>query len=156
MLERVWRVVAGQLLASVLVILMAITVIGIPFAIYKYVGWQFVQQEILFRDKRIRDAFRGSSELVRGQWWWTVRVAGFFWLISVVTGPMLTFALIFANLSLTSIDILGSVIFALLIPYVAIGRTLLYFDLAVRDSEGAAVPKRPRWWSRLRPSPQPG
>ncbi len=155
-LERFWRVVAGQLLASVLVVLMAITVIGIPFAIYKYIGWQFVQQEILFRNKAIRDAFRGSSELVRGQWWRTVRVAGFFWLISVATGPLLTFALIFANLSLTSIDIVGSVIFALLIPYVAIGRTLLYFDLAVREEEGAAVPKRRRWWSRLRPSPQPG
>ena len=42
---------------------------------------------------------------------------------------MLGFALIFANLSLTWINILGSLVFALLVPYVAIGRTLLYFDL---------------------------
>jgi hypothetical protein len=154
--ERFWRVVLGQLAASVLVILLAVTIIGLPIAIYKYVGWQFVQQEILFCDKPIRESFRGSSRLVRGQWWRTVRVAGFFWLISVVTGPMLTFALIFANLSLTTIDILGSVIFALLIPYVAIGRTLLYFDLAAREEEPAAQRRRRRWWSRARPSPQPG
>ena len=153
--ERFWRVVLGQLAASVLVILLAVTIIGLPIAIYKYVGWQFVQQEILFCDKPIRESFRGSSRLVRGQWWRTVRVAGFFWLISVVTGPMLTFALIFANLSLTTIDILGSVIFALLIPYVAIGRTLLYFDLAAREEAPAAQRRRRRWWSRARPSPQP-
>ena len=57
--------------------------IGIPIAIWKYVDWQFVQQEVLFENKRIRDALRGSSRLVRGRWWYTVRVAGFLWLLSV-------------------------------------------------------------------------
>jgi hypothetical protein len=51
------------------------------------------------------------------------------------------------------------VVFALLIPYVAVGRTLLYFDLASRKQEAPAEPEgRRRWWSRLRlrPSPQTG
>jgi hypothetical protein len=69
---------------------------------------------------------------------------------------MLGFALIFANLSLTWINIIGSLVFALLAPYVAIGRTLLYFDLQERGEEVAKEPKRRRWWSRARPSPQPG
>jgi hypothetical protein len=141
----------------VLVLLMAFTVIGIPFAIWKYVGWQFVQQEILFEDRSVREAFRGSSQVVRGNWWRTLRIAGFFWLLSVVTGPILGFALIFANLSLTWINLIGSLVFALLVPYVAIGRTLLYFDLQARQEEAAREPKpRGRWWSRARPSPQPG
>lgn len=157
MAERFWRVVLGQLLASVLVLLLALTIVGIPIAIWKYVSWQFVQQEILFGDKPVQEAFRGSSRLVRGRWWRTVRVAGFLWLISVATGPVLGFALIFTALPLIWINILGSLVFALLVPYVAIGRTLLYFDLAAREQEAAAEPTRPRrWWSRLRPSPQPG
>jgi hypothetical protein len=157
MFERFWRLILGQLLASFLVLLMAATVIGIPFAIWKYIGWQFVQQEILFEDRSIREAFRGSSQVVRGHWWRTLRIAGFFWLLSVVAGPVLGFALIFANLSLTWINIIGSLVFALLAPYVAIGRTLLYFDLSAREAqEAAAAPKRRRWWSRQRPSPQPG
>jgi hypothetical protein len=156
MFERFWRLIIGQLLASVLVVLMALTVIGIPFAIWKYIGWQFVQQEILFEDKSIREAFRGSSRVVRGHWWRTLRIAGFFWLLSVVAGPVLGFALIFANLSLTWINIIGSFVFALLAPYVAIGRTLLYFDLQARVEDVAAESKRRRWWSRARPSPQPG
>lgn len=152
-----WRAVIGQLLASLLVLLLALTVVGIPIAIWKYVGWQFVQQEILFEDKRMREAFRGSSRLVRGLWWRTARAAGFFWLIGVATGPVLGLALIFTNLSLIWINVLGSLVFALLVPYVAIGRTLLYFDLAEREKETATEPKRRhRWWARLRPSPQTG
>ena len=78
---------------------MLITIIGIPFAAWKYVGWLFLQQQILFEDKPMREAFRGSSELVRGRWWYTLRVAAVFWLIGIVTGPVLGFALIFADIS---------------------------------------------------------
>jgi hypothetical protein len=155
MFARFWRLIGGQLLVSILTALLAITVIGIPIAIWKYIDWQFVQQEILFKDKSIRDAFRGSTKVVRGHWWRTLRIAGFFWLLSVVAGPVLGFALIFANLSLTWINIIGSLVFALLVPYVAIGRTLLYFDLQARE-EGAQELGRRRRWSRARPSPQPG
>ena len=73
MRQRFWRVVVAQLLATLGVILLAITVIGLPWAIWKYVGWPFVQQEVLFTDKSIRESFRGSSELVRGRWWHAVR-----------------------------------------------------------------------------------
>jgi hypothetical protein len=157
MRERFWRVVLGQLAANFLVLLLALTIIGLPIAIWKYIDWQFVQQEILFEDKPVREALRGSTRIVRGHWWRTLRVAGFLWLISIVTGPVLGFALIFTPLSLTWANVAGTVVFALLIPYVAIGRTLLYFDLAVRQLEAVSEPKRRRrWWSRARPSPQPG
>jgi hypothetical protein len=36
---------------------------------------------------------------------------------------------VFTDIPLFAINLLGSVVFALLIPYVAIARTLLYFDL---------------------------
>ena len=152
MLQRFWRVVVAQLLTNLIVAALAVTVIGFPIAIWKYVDWQFVQQEILFEDKRIRDAFRGSTRLVRRQWWRAARVAGFLWLLSVATGPVLIMILIFAHLSLNLIDAVGSVMFALLLPYVATGRTLLYFDLAARHQEAVRKPtRRHRLRSRLRP-----
>lgn len=152
MLQRFWRVVVGQLLTNLVVSALAVTVIGLPIAIWKYVDWQFVQQEILFENKRIRDAFRGSTRIVRRQWWRAARVAGFLWLLSVATGPVLIMILIFADLSLNFIDALGSVIFALLLPYVATGRTLLYFDLAARHPEAVSKATwRHRFRSRLRP-----
>jgi hypothetical protein len=160
--QRKWRLIGGQLLATMGVTLMAITVIGLPWAIWKYFGWQFVQQEIVFEDKPLRAAFRDSSELVRGSWWKTVRVAGFFWLISIVTGPMIGFGLIFLNFSLFWINVIGSAVFALLIPYVALGHTLLYFDLQERAATEPVKPKRswrlwrPRQFGRIvRPAPLP-
>ncbi len=134
MLHRFWRVVGGALLPYIAALAIFITVIGIPYAIYKFVCWQFVQQEILFEDRGIREAFRGSSERVRGRWWHAVRSLGFFWLLSIAAGPVLGFSLIFTNFSLLWINVIGSVVFALLVPYVALGRTLLYFDLGARAS----------------------
>ncbi len=152
-----WRVAFAPLLVTLAVTLIAATIIGIPIAVRKFVDWQFVQQEILFEDRSIREGMRESTRLVRGRWWRTVRVAGFLWLLSVVAGPVLGFALIFTTLSLPAINFVGAVVFALLIPYVASGRTLLYFDLGARRAAAPAEPRRRRrWLPRREPSPQPG
>jgi hypothetical protein len=145
MWARFGRVVGAQLLATLAVFVMLVAVIGAPFAAWKYIGWLFIQQQILFEDRPLREAFRGSSELVRGRWWYTLRVAVVFWLIGVVAGPALGFALIFADLSLVLINAIGALVFALLVPYIAIGRTLLYFDLQAKAEEAPAK----RWRERL-------
>jgi hypothetical protein len=149
---RLWRVILGQLLAIVLAGLLLFTVIGIPFAIYFYFAWQLIQQEIIFKDASIRDAFRGSAALVRGHWWRTVAVTGILSLLALVAGPLLGFVLIFLNLSPVLVNLIGSVVFALLIPYVAIGRTLLYFDLTAREAKAPAPGRWRRWLPRTRPA----
>jgi ABC-type sugar transport system permease subunit len=157
MYDRLWRVVVGQLAAEALLLLLVITLIGIPVAAYLYVAWQFIQQEIMFEDRSIRDSFHGSSSLVRGRWWRTLRVAAILTVISVVVGPVLGFFLIFLNFSPILVNLIGSAVFALLIPYVAIGRTLLYFDLkASEEAEEAAGLTRRYWFSRPRPATQAG
>jgi len=156
--ERFWRVVFAQLLATLGVLLLALTVIGLPFAIWKLVGWSFVQQEVMFTDKSFRESFRASSELVRGRWFRTARVVLVFYVISVAAGPMLTFALIFTALPLIWINVIGSLVFALLIPFVAMGETFLYLDLGVRE-EAEPAPRRswqpwkPRQFGRIVSAP---
>jgi hypothetical protein len=140
--ERFWRVVGAQLLATLGVLLLALTVIGLPFALWKLVGWSFVQQEVIFTDKGFRESFRASSELVRGRWFRTARVILIFYVVSVAAGPMLTFALIFTALPLIWINVIGSLVFALLIPFVAMGETFLYFDLGVREEQEPVKPRR--------------
>ena len=61
MSQRFWRVVGSSVLATVLVILMAVTVIGIPFALWKLVGWAFAQQQVLFEDNRSAESLKASS-----------------------------------------------------------------------------------------------
>jgi hypothetical protein len=157
MYQRLWRVVAGQLLAVALVYLMIVTVIGIPFAIYFYIAWQLIQQVILFENRSIRDAFQRSHELVRGHWWLTIRIVALLWLIGLVTGPILGFILIFLNLSPIMVNAIGSVVFAVLIPFVALGRTLLYLDLTSREAEEPARRRWRRWLpGKARPAPEAG
>lgn len=154
---KLWRVVGAQLLVYVLLGLMVITVIGIPFAAYFYVAWQFVQQEILFEDRSLRESLRGSHARVRGHWWRTVVVTAILALIGVVIGPVLGFFLIFLNLSAVLVNLIGSIIYALVIPYVALGRTLLYLDLCTREQkEKAAGLSRRHWFSRPRPAAETG
>jgi hypothetical protein len=159
--ERFWRVVGAQLLATLGVLLLALTVIGSPFALWKLVGWSFVQQEVIFTDRGFRESFRASSELVRGRWFRTARVVLIFYVIGIAAGPMLTFALIFTALPLIWINVIGSLVFALLIPFVAMGETFLYFDLGVREEEEPARPRRswrpwrPREFGRIVPGPSP-
>jgi VPS62-like protein len=155
--ERLWRVVGAQLLVDVFLALMIFTVIGIPFAAYFYIAWQFVQQEILFEDRSIRESLRGSHARVRGHWWRTVVVAGILALIGIVIGPVLGFFLIFLNLSAILVNLIGSIIYALVMPYVALGRTLLYLDLCTREeAEATAGLTRRRWYSRPRPAAETG
>jgi hypothetical protein len=163
MRSRFWRVVGGQMLFVLAMLGLTITVVGIPFAVNKYVAWSFVKQEILFEERKIRPAFHGSADLVRGRWWHSVRFVLFLFLVTQVAGPVLTFALIFTALPLIWVNLLGALVFALLIPYVALGETLLYLDLAVRaESEGIKParswrPWRPRQFGRVRrPAAEPG
>jgi len=150
---KLWRVVGAQLLVYVFLALMFITVIGVPFAIYFYIAWQFVQQEILFENRSIRESLRGSHSRVRGHWWRTVVVTAILALIGVVIGPVLGFFLIFLNLSAVLVNLFGSIVYALVFPYVALGRTLLYLDLCAREeAEEAAGLERRHWFSRPRPA----
>jgi hypothetical protein len=63
---------------------------------------------------------------------------------------VLGFILIFLNFSLLWINLIGSLIFALFVPYVALGHTLLYFDLGARQAEEPVTKRRRRWLRRPR------
>jgi hypothetical protein len=80
-------------------------------------------------------------------------VAGTFWLLSQIPGPALGFALLFTTIPITTVNLIGSVVFALTIPYVGIGRTLLYLDLGARKETQRSVAPR---CLESRPPPEPG
>lgn len=138
MLGRLWRLIAVQLLATLLLLLLVVTIIGIPYAVRKFVDWQFAQQEVLFEDRSIRDALRGSSRVVHGHWWHTAVVAASFFVLGQIPGPLLGFALLFTTTPVATVNLFGSLISALLLPYVGVGRTLLYLDLEARRASDPA------------------
>ena len=129
-----WQVFEEELL------LLATTIVGLPIAIRLLVDWQFVQQEVLFEDRTVRESFSGSSRMVSGHWWRALRVVLFLWLLGLIAGPLLGFALVFTTLPPWAINFFGSLVFALLLPYLVLARTLLYLDLAARKERVAGVP----------------
>ncbi len=147
--RKFWRVVIAQILATLGVAAMAVTVIGLPFAVWKLVGWSFVQQEVLYTDKSIRGSFRSSSDLVRGRWWHALRTVIVLQFVGFAAGPFLGLFLIFTPFPLFLVNLISSIIFALMIPFVTVGRTLLYFDLQARAEVEPAKPRRS--WALWRP-----
>lgn len=153
----------GSFLLWILVVgLLAITVIGIPFAIYFMARWSFYAQAVLIEGTSATRALRRSSELVKGTWWRVFGIVLAIFLLSFMIQTVLQFSLLFLfgftemisgeggtlemfermfSPKLTAWDNLAAYIIqscinffvsSLVLPLVPIGITLLYFDLRVR------------------------
>jgi hypothetical protein len=130
--ERFVDLFLAYVLVYIAVLLMAITIIGIPFAIYFGVRWGFIVQAVLIDGKSPREALSRSSDLVRGQWW---RVLG----ISLVVGIIAGLAAAVIGGVLFFLPFVGAVVAsALITPVVPIAQTLLYYDLRARLEGGAS------------------
>jgi hypothetical protein len=149
-LRRLWRLLAVQVLILIALVALAVTIIGIPFAVLKFVDWQFAQQEILFEDRSILDALRGSTRLVRHHRWHTATIVATFWVLSQLPSVLLGAALIFTSIPAGDLNLIGALAYALLICYAGIGRTLLYLDLSYRQAHHPVPVRRGRLGRRLR------
>lgn len=120
--QRIGNLIGACLLVGLAVMLMAITIIGIPIAIYFGVRWAFVLQTILIEGSGITESLSRSSNLVEGNWW---RVFGIMLMVGLIVW-VISFALSF-------IPAIGSIIGAVVAtPIMAAAQTLLYYDLRHR------------------------
>ena len=71
----------GTSLVSILVIPLCLA----PFSIYFAVRWGFVAETLLLEKTNVQNAFKRSSELVRGRWW---RVCGILVLILLLSAAI--------------------------------------------------------------------
>ena len=120
-LEKLGAMLGASILAFLAVFAMAITIIGIPFAVYFGVRWYFILPVALLEGYSPRAALSRSSELVQNNWW---RVLG----ILLVAGIVVTII----DIILAFIPILGPLASILTTPVFFIAHTLLYYDLRVR------------------------
>jgi len=121
----------ASLLAGVAVLLMAITIIGMPAAIYFAVRWSFILQAASLERCGPKSALARSSDLVQDSWWRvSVILLGVIFLVAVGNS--------FVSLVLDVIPYVGPVVAAILVaPVMIIAQTLLYHDLRVRaDTPG--------------------
>jgi hypothetical protein len=110
------------------------------------VGWAFTAQEICADRYSARAAVRQGPRLVRNNWGRSAALLVLIYVAGLLSGPIV--GLVF--LLLTSVDpqtlnLIGSLVYVIVLPYLAIATTLLYFDLKKRreaeesPAAGAAV-----------------
>jgi hypothetical protein len=141
-LRRFWSLLGAAAIVTFVQLLIAITVVGIPVAIYRFVRRVFVLIEVVLHGHSARSSQGASVAVARGNWWRIALLVGVLYLILIGTGPIVGFALLFGtSLAPVLIDAVGSVVYMIVFPYTAIAGTLLYFDLAERRrQQGDAAP----------------
>ncbi len=169
--RRFWFYLGSSIIYLLIVGLLAITVIGIPFAIYFAVRWGFYAQAVLIEETSPTNALRRSSELVKGTWWRVFGIMFAIILLAFMIQTILQFSLLFGFgvtqaisgeggvlkmfqqlfvPELTTWDglvtyiiqsFINDVVSSLMLPVGIIGSTLLYFDQRIRK-EGFDIEMR--------------
>ena len=136
--RRIGPVAWTAVLSTVIVVLLAVTVIGIPLAVKKGVDWIFSSQEAMLGGLSGRAALRRSTDLVRGRWWSTLAIVVTVVVIALVSGPLVGVILIYVfKLPPVALNLVSSLIFMVSVPYMVTATTLLWFD---RRIAGPRVP----------------
>ena len=126
--------------------LMAVTIVGIPFAIYFGVCWILSFQAFVLEGLGIRVAMSRSRALVRGNWWRVLGIAVLIGIIGIILalvigllGGALDLVLFFARSSGFGLALLSVLSFMVNVaaevfttPIWYCGAVLLYYDLRVR------------------------
>jgi len=127
----------GWLSVDLGVLLRALTIIGLPFAIRDWVRWTFFGQAIMIDGAETwRGARAASAVAVTGRWWRTAGKALLFAAFGVIPGPVIGFiVLLTLGPSIEFVNVLSSLIYAVVIPFKYIGLTLMYLDWTGRVDE---------------------
>ena len=160
--RRFWSYLGSFLLWMLIVGVLAVTIIGIPFAIYFGTRWGFYAQAVLIEETSATNALKRSRDLVRGAWWRVFGIMLAIFLLAFMIQIVLQFILLFAfgftevisgeggalqmfqrmlSPELTDWDglvayvihrFINGVVNSLMLPVTPIGITLLYFDQRIR------------------------
>ena len=134
-LRRLRPLLRGMLTELSMVLLLTITVVGIPFAIHRFIRWSLFAEACMLGDLSATDSLRRSSELVRGRWWRTFGFTVLVDALALLSGPLLGVGLLLlTDHSLNFINLAGSLVYTFTVPYAAIQLTLYYFDLEARGA----------------------
>ncbi|MFN8109281.1 MAG: hypothetical protein U0Y82_05460 [Thermoleophilia bacterium] len=114
---------------AVVVAVLGLTGIGGILAVWLLVRWSLVAQVVAFERLPARAALGRSARLVRGGWWRTASLVTFVGGVALLLGPLTGTALLFvSSASFDLVNLVSSVVYAFVLPFVAIATTYLYFD----------------------------
>jgi hypothetical protein len=120
------------LLVTVSLVLVSLTSIGVLIAAWLIVRWSLLGQVNALERVSGVGGLRRSARLVRGSFWRVASLVLFVTLIALLLGPLCGTLLLFVtHASFNFINLVAGVVDAIVLPYVAIATTYMYFDLRV-------------------------
>ncbi|MGC4190720.1 MAG: hypothetical protein QM589_06105 [Thermomicrobiales bacterium] len=137
--QRVIRQFRGLVLpvlkASAIVVVLALTVVGIPVAVWLVVRWLFIPQAVILDGQRGDAARDASARSVRGRWLETALKVVLLTVIGATPGAIVGLALlILGGAGVQTTNVVSSLIYAVALPFSILGLTILY-----RQHQGRAI-----------------
>jgi hypothetical protein len=128
--ERFWTLVGAVLRAAFHILLFAVTIIGIPWAIQRSVRWMFLEQAVILDQTSARAALAYSADAVIGSWWRTFGISIVLSIIVAVPSTIISLLLLLAPVVVSATA--NAAVNAVLLPFAVTAMTLLYLDLKTR------------------------
>jgi hypothetical protein len=114
-------------------VLLTLTALLIPVAIWLAVRWALLAQVVELEGRSGAGALGRSADLVRRHWLRVASLVGVGAALAIVAGPLLGAVLIFVtDAPLQLLNVLAGVVYALAMPFVALTTTYVYFDVRTR------------------------
>ncbi len=157
-LGRFGSLVGAAFLIGLVTVLLSMTIIGIPVAMYFATRWSMSICAVVLEGRGARAALSRSTELVRGSWWRVFGIlfvlglifvgiyllglisivlgSAFLYIIQYITGAAESSVSAFASLAATVLDILIG-------AFSTIGLTILFYDLRTRKELMGVSPTDP-------------
>jgi hypothetical protein len=105
-------------------------VAGGLWLIRSVVGWAFTAQQICADRYSARAAVRQGPRLVHRNWWRSAVLLVLIYAAGLLSGPIIGFVfLLLTSVDPKTLNLIGSLVYVIVFPYLAIATTLLYFDL---------------------------
>jgi hypothetical protein len=146
--DRFWSIVKVEIYTTVLVFAMAITIVGIPWAVMWLVRWMFTMQAVMLEGLRGRDALRASSNVVKHHWWQAALTNAVLSFLAAAVGPLVGLGLLIGlNVAQEISSGVSATLYAIVYPIAVIGFTLLDLRLKAAPARPAPAPA---------PEPVPG
>jgi len=134
---------AALLLASVIVSLLASSIVLIPFAVWLAGRWSLIAPAVEVEELPWTVAIRRSGRLVRRRWLKVASLIVAGGALVIVGGPLIGALLILAtNAPFWLVNVIAGVIYAVTMPFVGLTTAYVYFDARTRgelDAESRVV-----------------
>jgi hypothetical protein len=130
-----WSLAWAWLRVIVVTVLLSLTVVGIPFAVFWLVRKTVLTQACVLEHLSATNALRRSSQLVGRHVVRVLTIAGLVNVSVFLAGPVVGLVFLFlTSRSLEFVNAVSSVVYVILIPYAGIAIALLFYDLRRRQA----------------------